>query len=146
MKYKNLRQIFACVGLFYEGIIIILFSCFNEQIVQESTIFYLIYLISVFGIYICFYGIRKRGEYLCSIDDVSGMAEVKPYVSAGILIFSASFLGMPPLLGMLGNLTLVKELLVLKQYDLLLFIFVMLTVLAYGLLRLIKSIYFDKRQ
>ena len=143
---KNLKQIFTCVGLFYVGIIIILFSCFNEKIVQQSTIFYLIYLISILGIYICLYGIRKRGEYLSCIDEISGMAEVKPYVASGLLIFSASFLGIPPLLGMLGNLTLVNGLLVVKQYDLLIFIFIMLTFLAYGLLKLIKSVYFDKRQ
>ena len=143
---SHIRQIFSCVSLFSIGAIELLLSRFGENAVQGSLIYYIVYLISIFGIYICLYGIRSHGEYLSKIDDISGMAEVKPYISSGILIFSASFLGVPPLLGMLGNMNLIDELLAQKQFGDMLFMFIMLTVLAYGLLKLIKSIYFDKRR
>jgi len=142
---KNIRQIFANVNMFNIGILLVLFSYVNQMGLQSGIIYLLIYMFSIFGIYICFYGMRSHGEYLQELSDLSGMYEVKPYISSALLIFIVSLLGVPPLLGMLGNISLVNSLLSTKSYSLIFFIFVMLSWLAYGLLGVIKSIYFDKR-
>lgn len=142
----NIRQIFSCVGLFYVGIVLLMLSPLSLTGMQSGVICLLVYLLSVFGVLTCFYGMRSHGEYVQDIEKLSGMAEVKPYISAALLVFAMSLLGMPPLLGMLGSLTIVGELLEQGGYGLILFVFLMLAWLAHGMLEVIRSIYFDDRK
>lgn len=141
----NIRRIFSCVSLFSIGIILLMLSHFNSAGLQGGIIYFLIYLLSIFGVYTCFYGMKRHGEYLQNLEDLSGLSSAKPYISASILIFIVTFLGIPPLVGVLGNIILVNTLLEQHNIGLILFIFIMLIWLAHGLLAIIKSLYFDKR-
>lgn len=143
--FTNLRQLFFCVGVFNLGIIFVLFSFSRISELQAGIVYFLIYQISMLGIYTCFYGMRYHGEYLNDVDNLSGMSATKPYISAAMLIFIFSLLGFPPLLGLLGNLTLINSLLAENAFYLIGFIFFMLIILAHGLLKVIKSIYFNPR-
>lgn len=143
---QNLKSLFACVSLFNIGVMVILLSFAAVGEMQNAVIYFLLCQTAMFGIYCCLYGIRSHGEYLQTLPEVSGMAEAKPYIAAGVLIFCASLLGIPPLLGMLAGLTMIETLLAERQYYLLAFMLIGQVILAYGLLRLIKSLYFDKRK
>ena len=142
---SNIRQIFACIGLFYTGVVLLLLSYLTQTEVQAGIIYFLIYLLSSLGMYSCLYGIRSHGEYLKDLEDLSGMYTVRPYISSALLIFNISLFGIPPFLGLLGNLSLVNNLLIQHNLWLILYIFIMLVFLAYGLLRVIKIIYFNKK-
>lgn len=145
-SYRNIRQIFSCVGMFYVGIMLLMFSQLSLTGMQSGIISLLVYMLSIFGVLTCFYGMRSQGEYVQEIDGLAGMSEVKPYISAALLVFIMSLLGMAPLLGMLGSLTVVGDLLEQKSYGLIIFIFLMLAWLAHGILGIVRSIYFERRR
>ena len=131
---ENIRELYGCAGMFNIGIVLILFSYMSTNDIQAGIIFFLIYLLSMFGIYSCFYGIRSHGEYITQIEYLSGMNEVKPYISAAFLLFSASLLGIPPLLGLLGNLALLKSLLAHNSFIIVCFTFLMMFFLIVNIL------------
>jgi len=141
----NIRQLFSCVGTFNLGIILLILSQFSQSSLQSGIIYLLVYIISIFGIYTCFYGIRYHGEYIQHIDLLSGMSSIKPYISSALLFFTISFLGVPPLLGMLGNLSMINNFLSQERYFLISFIFFMLAWFSHGMLRIIKIVFFDKK-
>lgn len=143
---RNIRHVFACTAMFNIGIVLLMFSHAGELGLQSGIIYFLVYLLTMLGVLTCFYGMRSHGEYMRELDDLSGFSKVKPYVAAGLLFFIVSLLGVPPLLGMLGNLTLVNSLLDQKSYYLIAFIAFMLVWLSHGLLEVVKSIYFDMRR
>lgn len=142
----NIRKIYQNVGLFNIGIMLILFSYLTVQDIQVGLIYFLIYLFSIFGIFSCFYGLCSHGEYINNLDDLAGINETKPYIAAALLIFSISLLGIPPLVGLLGNLYMTKLLIAHQSIKMLGFIFFMLVVLSHGLLRIFKTIYFEKKK
>lgn len=142
---KSLYVLFFCVGLFNLGAVLISFSWLNNEGIQAGITYFLIYILSMFGIYSCCYGGRSHGEYLRALEDIKGIAEVKPYIASGMLIFCASLLGIPPLLGVIGNISLVDILLKQHGFHMLGLVFFCFVIMAYGLLQLIKTLYFDKR-
>lgn len=142
----NIRKIYQNVGLFNIGVVLLLFSYLGVQDIQAGLIYFLIYLLSIFGIFSCFYGLCSHGEYVNNLENLSGIKEVKPYISAALLIFSISLLGVPPLVGLLGNLSLINTLLAHHSIGMIGFVCFMLVVLAHGILKVIKTIYFDKRK
>ena len=143
---SNIRQVFGCVGLFYKGIVLLLLSYFNIASIQSGIVYFIIYIISALGMYSCLYGIKSHGEYLSELEEFSGMYTTRPYISSALLIFSVSLLGIPPFWGLLGNFKVVNNLLDQHSYYILLYISVMLVFLAYGLLKVIKILYFNKHQ
>ena len=143
---SNLRRIYQNVGLFNIGIVLILFSYSSTADIEVGLIYFLIYLFSIFGIFSCFYGLCSHGEYVNFLENLAGVNETKPYIAAALLIFSVSLLGIPPLVGLVGNLYLTNVLLAHHSIGMLVFIFLMLVILAHGLLRVIKTIYFEKRK
>ncbi len=142
---QDIRQIFSYAGLYCLGVVLMVSSDFSETGLQSGIIFLLSGLTALCGAYTAFYGIRSKGMYLHELKNLVGMAELKPYISAALIIFMASMLGLPPFLGMIGNITVFENLLDRQMYGTLIFIFVMLIWLAHGFLYIIKSIYFDKR-
>lgn len=141
----DVRQIFSYAGLYCLGVVLIAVSAFSAAGLQSGIIFLLSGLTALCGAYTSFYGIRSKGMYLHELKSIAGMAEVKPYISAALIIFIVSILGLPPFLGMIGNIAVFENLLDRQMYGIMIFIFVMLVWLAHSFLYIIKSVYFDKR-
>ena len=143
---NNIRLLFDRVRIFNIGILLLVLSYLTLSSLQSGIIYLLVYIISIFGVYTCFYGMRSHGEYTQDIKSISGMYTIKPYISAALLIFMISLLGIPPFLGMLGNLSVLNNLLSQKSYGFIVLIFSMLPWVAHGMLNIIKSIFFDQRK
>lgn len=140
---KNLRKMFAYVALFNMGLVLAAMSDFSLYGISSGLIYLLIYMLAMTGIYAAFYGFKSKGEYVYMLKDIAGISESKPFIAAAILIFMISMLGFPPLLGFLGLVAVVNDLMVQHSYWLIVVVMAGLLMMAYAYLNVIKTIYFD---
>ncbi|MBR1604769.1 MAG: hypothetical protein IJ660_01520 [Alphaproteobacteria bacterium] len=142
---RNLRQIFGFLEVFNLGIILLLGYPLQNINIEVIFSYVLILILMLMGGYICLYGIRSRGNYLQTMEDIAGLGKVKPYLAGSLLIFCCSFIGIPPFLSVWGNFLMIHQMLNEQHFISLGVIFLFLIWVAYGILNIIKSIYFDKR-
>ncbi len=142
---NNLRRMFAYVSLCNWGMVLICISWLNDNGLLCGFISMLVYLLAQFGIYTVFYAFKSKGEYLTEQSELSGVSEVRPYISAALLIFMVSLLGIPPMLGFLGKLSVINYLIIQGSYAFIGLILTALLLLAYAFLNVIKTVYFDGR-
>lgn len=141
----NLRKLFAYVALFNLGIVLMCFSELNDNGLLSGFVCLLVWLLAQFGVYTVFYAFKRKGDYLTETADLAGLAEVRPYIAAAMLIFMVSLLGTPPMLGFLGKLSAINYLIIEGSYAFIGLILAALLLLAYAFLNVIKTIYFDAR-
>ena len=139
----DLRRMFAYVGLCNWGIVLVCLSWLNDNGLLCAFICMLVYLLAQFGIYTTFYAFKSKGEYLSELSELSGVSEVRPYISAALLVFMVSMLGTPPMLGFLGKLSVINYLIIQGSYVFIGLILTALLLLAYAFLNVIKAVYFD---
>lgn len=142
----NLRKLFAYTTLYNLGVVLICLSALNDNSLLSSFVYMLVYLMAMFGVYTVFYAFKSKGEYLTQLSDIAGISEVRPYISAAFLVFMVSLLGTPPMLGFLGKLSAVNNLVIQNRYSLIVLIMTALVMVAYAYLLIIKTIYFDPRK
>lgn len=142
---QNMRKLFACSGTYHIGIVFLCLLGFNDASLLGSFVYLVTYTLSAMGIYTAFYGFKRKGEYLRTLPEISGISEMKPFISAACLVFMISLIGTPPLLGFLGKLSVMNNLVILGNYWGILLISLALLMLAAAYLRVIKVMYFDVR-
>lgn len=142
---QNMRKLFAYSTTYHLGIILLSLAAFNDNSVLSSFIYMLVYVLAMFGIYTSFYGLRSKGEYLINLESVSGVSGMRPYVAAAMLIFLISLISTPPMLGFLGKLSVINNLVIQGSYVLIFVILLLVLGLVYAYMRIIKSLYFDAR-
>ena len=108
-------------------------------------LFYMaIYVVMTLGAFLCVQRMRgEDGEYLESIDSLSGLAETRPGLAAAMATFMWSLAGLPPFFGFWPKL-LVFQAAVAEGFNMLAVFGILGTVIgAYYYLRIVKVMYFD---
>jgi len=141
----NLHRIYAYGTMYNFGIVILIFSIFNQDANFIGFLYLLFYLISLNGIYITFYGLRSHGEFLTSLTSISGLSQSKPFLTIGLLISLFSAIGFPPLIGFLGQFSYINVLLKAKAYIILVIVLFSFLILSKAYLEIIKTIYFEPK-
>ena len=135
---------FSYVILYNLGVVLLCASDFNAKGIFTGFVCYMVYLLSLLGIYTVLYAFKSKGEYLTSLTDLTGLSRSVPYAAALFLIFLVSLLGMPPMLGFLGKLSIINYLIVGRSYVFISVVLISTLLMAYAFLNIVKTIYFDK--
>ncbi len=143
---SNFRRLFAFVSVFNIGLILFGLADFKADSVLGTFIYALIYIMSITGIYTVFLGLKSRGDYLDSLEEIGGLSAEKPYLSASALIFMFSLVGIPPLLGFWGRLALVNTLVSAERWIDMVLLLVAVIFIVSAFLRVIGTVYFEPRQ
>ena len=96
---RFLRKIFAFVGLYHTGVLLLLMGSLTMEALVSSYIYVELYLILMLGIYVCFYTFKINGNYASTINDLEGMVSMRPYISAAFLLLMISLGAVPPFIG-----------------------------------------------
>ncbi len=96
---RFLRKIFAFVGLYHTGVVLLLMGILTTEALVGSYIYVELYLILMLGIYVCFYTFKINGNYASTINDLEGMVSMRPYISAAFLLLIISSGALPPFIG-----------------------------------------------
>lgn len=141
----NLHRILSYSSMYHFGIILILLSFFKQETNFAAFVYLFVYMLSLNGSYLVFYSLKSHGEYLSSVTSLSGLAETRAYTTGALLVSLFSFIGLPPLVGFLGQLNVVSELLKNEYYISLGVILFFLLVLSKSYLDIIKTAYFEHK-
>lgn len=142
---SNLRRLFVCIRVFVVGVVLAALGKYSLNNVFGSFVYLLVSLLALIGIHTVFYGLKSKGVYLKQLQNISGVAESKPYLAAAMLFFMVSLLGMPPLLGFLGILSVTNVLVSTGAYAVIAAVLFGFLVMAAAYLRVIRVMYFDGR-
>ncbi len=109
----NIKRLLAYSSIAHAGYILMAFVPYGDAAISEKTIsagiFYLaIYAITSFGIWAVVTMLEKAEGGGLELEHFSGMGRKYPLVAVCMLIFLLSFIGIPPLLGFWGKLTLFR--------------------------------------
>lgn len=139
---KNLHGVYAYSSIYYFGIILFLISLGKEEAIFAAFIYLLCYLLVLANLYAIFYNLKTHGQYISDINSLSGLAQTRPYTTGALLISLFSLIGIPPLIGFLGQLSMADELLGNGNYIAVGIIFAALLFLSKAYLEIMKVIYF----
>lgn len=143
---QNIRKIMAYSAVYQWGIIFLMLQHFMPDAANIAFVCLVLYLLAMYGVCICLFSLKIKGEYLFMLNEFSGAACKRPYVSAMLLVFLFSLLGFPPLPGFLGIFSVLNNLSINGHYYQLVYLLVMMLFIAYAYLQIIKTFYFEKSQ
>jgi len=139
---KNLHGIYAYSSIYHFGIILFLISLGQEKAIFAGFIYLLCYILVLANLYAIFYNLKTHGQYISDINSLSGLAQTRPYTTGALMISLFSLIGIPPLIGFLGQLNMADELLENENYIAIGIVFVALLFLSKAYLDIMKVIYF----
>ena len=139
----NIRRLFAFSTIYNLGFMLLGVISFRSGAILSAFVYTIIYVMTMIGIYTVFLGLKSKGDYRSDIKDISGMSEIKPYLSASFLVFMVSIIGIPPMLGFWGRLSLIDTLVIEERWVEVSLIFIALIIIANAFLQIIRRIYFE---
>ena len=140
----NLRRYFGFSTVFHMGFLLISLISFSANSVFSSFVYLVVYVLSMSGVYTSLLGIKSKGIYLETLSAISGLSKPKPYIAAALLLFMVSLIGSPPMLGFLGKLSVINNLVLEQNYILVAAVLASLILISNGYLRLVKTLYFEE--
>ena len=143
---QNIRKIFAYSTVFHSGIILLTMRKFTLNSVNSGFIYLFVYLLAMYGICVCLFGLKRKGEYLFMLSELEGAAQKRPYISAVMLVFMFSLLGVPPFCGFLGLFSSLNYLALHHHFYQLLYLLSMMLVVGYAYLQIIRSMFFEEKR
>ncbi len=140
----NLLRIFTFSSMYHFGIVLCLISFFSLEAKFSAFLYLLVYLSGLNGVYLTFYNLKSRNEYLLTTAGLAGIIKNKPFTTGMLLISLFSLIGVPPLAGFLGQADLVYQFMTDKHSASLGIVFVFFLVLVKAYLDLIKTASFEQ--
>ena len=139
----NIRRLFGFSSVYHLGFMLFSIVSFNHGGMLSAFAYMMIYLLAMAGVYTVFLGLKSRGDFLTSLKDIDGLSDAKPYLSAALLVFMISMTGTPPLLGFLGRLSVINNLVVDERWGSVGVLLLSVLFMANAYLQVIRTVYFE---
>lgn len=140
---KNIRKIFAYSSVCQQGIIFLVLQRLTADALNTAFIYLAVYLLAMYGVCACLFGLKNKGEYLFMLSDFEGASFRRPYISAMLTFFLFSLIGFPPFLGFLGVFAVVSDLVFHNNFYQLSIVLAAFLVLVYAYLQIVRTLYFE---
>lgn len=140
---KNIRRLFAFLSVYCTGTALIGLFSFSDKAQIASFAYMVIVMLSFAGIYTVFLGMKSKGEYLSDVSAIGGLYHNRPYMSAALLVFMFSLIGLAPTLGFFGYLSIVNNLVTGSEWGAAFLLFVSLLFVAGACLQIVRTVYFE---
>ena len=142
-RENNMRKWVACIAVYGIGFTLVGLSDFSKSAIIASFAYLMITVLSLGGIYTVFLGMKSKGDYIREIEQINGFSEKRPYMSAALLVFIFSLIGMAPTLGFLGYLSVINNLIGQGEWLKITGLIMALLFLAGAGLQMIRAVYFE---
>jgi NADH-quinone oxidoreductase subunit N len=141
---NNLKRLLAYSSIGHVGFALVGLSSGTAVGVEGVAIYMAIYITMTVGIFACILSLRTSNGFVERIDELSGLAQRRPFVAAVIAVLMFSLIGLPPLAGFFA-----KWHVFLAAVEAQLFVLAVIGVLASAVsafyyLRIVKVMYFDE--
>jgi NADH-quinone oxidoreductase subunit N len=108
LSQRNIKRLLAYSAIGNMGYALIGIVVGTEDGVRASTLYVILYLIMVVGVFACLLNITRRSQETSSLDDLKGLVKVYPGTAFILSFLLFSMAGIPPLAGFLGKLYVFK--------------------------------------
>ncbi|MDD7313183.1 MAG: proton-conducting transporter membrane subunit [bacterium] len=143
-RESNIRRLFAYVWIYGQGLVLMSLTGFDENRIIAAFAYMVIMILAFAGIYTVFLGFKSKGDYLSELREMSGFSQTRPYMSATLMVFMFSLIGLAPTLGFFGYLSVAHNLTAAGDFWRLGSIFVSLLFVANACLQVIRTVYFEQ--
>ena len=143
---QNIRKIFAYIAVYNAGIILLTLRRFTPNALNAGFCYMFTYLLAMFGICTCLFGLKRKGEYLFMVSEFEGAAQKRPYISAMMVIFMFSLLGLPPFSGFFGLFSALNYQALHHHFYQLIYLLTMMLVVGYAFLQLVRVLYVEEHK
>ncbi len=140
----NLKRLLAYSSIGHVGFMLVGLVGGTAQGVQSVLMYLTIYSLMTMGAFGLLMLLRRKDIYLETIDDVAGLSEQAPAYAFMLMLLMFSIAGIPPLAGFFAKFYVFSAA-VAAGYSWLAILAVLFSVIvAYYVLRVVRSMYFDK--
>lgn len=108
LAQRNIKRLLAYSAIGNMGYALIGIVVGTEEGVTASTLYILLYLIMVVGVFSCLLNITRRSQETNTIEDLKGLVRFYPGTAFILSFLLFSMAGVPPLAGFLGKLYIFK--------------------------------------
>ena len=143
---RNLKKIFAYSGVYNLGMLLLLVSPFTASNLLGGFIYLQVYILALFGVYTAFYSFKSNGVYLSNLNMINSIAKVRPFISASMLFFMLSMMGIAPFPGFIGQLYALESFAESSSYLILFVALLSMLVLMTAYLQIVRSMYFNQKE
>lgn len=140
----NIKRLMAYSSIGHMGYALLGLAA-GTQLGIRGTLFYLaFYSLTNLGVFACIQAMRRGGEAVEKIEDLSGLARTRPALAFALAAMMLSLSGLPPLAGILAKVFIFLAAIQAHLYILAAFGVLTSVVGAYYYLRIVKVMYFDE--
>jgi NADH-quinone oxidoreductase subunit N len=141
---QNIKRLMAYSSIGNIGYALIGLAAGGKEGVASILIYMAIYLFMTVGTFAVILLMRRNGEEVEAIDDLSGLSRTHPGMALALAIFMFSMAGIPPLAGFFSKLYVFMAAVHEQLYVLAVIGVVTSVVGAYYYVRIVKIMYFDE--
>ena len=142
----SIKRLMAYSSIGHMGYALIGLATNTQAGIQGVLIYMVTYVFMSAGVFACIIAMRRRGQPLEKISDLSGLARTDPMLALAFAVFMFSMAGIPPFSGFFGKLYVFKAAVDSGLWTLAVIGVLTSVIGAYYYLRVIKVMYFDDAQ
>ena len=140
----NIKRLMACSSIGRFGFALIGLAAGGEQGVQALLIYLAIYLVMTLGSFACILAMRRDGQPVEDISELSGLAQNNLPMAFILAMLLFSLAGVPPLAGFFGKFYVFAAAVKAELYGLAIIGVLASVVGAFYYLRIVKVMFFDE--
>ncbi len=141
---RNIKRLMAYSSIGHMGFALIGLAAATEEGVQGVLVYIAIYIAMTLGTFACILSMRRDGQMVEEIGDLSGLARTKPAMAFLFAMLLFSMAGIPPLAGFFAKFYVFLAAIKAGLYALAVIGVVTSVVGAYYYLTIVKIMYFDE--
>ncbi|MGL4439352.1 MAG: NADH-quinone oxidoreductase subunit NuoN [Bosea sp. (in: a-proteobacteria)] len=141
---RNIKRLMAYSSIGHMGFALVGLAAGTVNGVQGVAIYMAIYLVMTLGTFACILCMRRDGQMVEDIEELSGLSQTQPLMAFCLAMLLFSLAGIPPLAGFFAKFYVFTAAIEAKLYYVAVLGVIASVVGAYYYLRIVKIIYFDK--
>tara|TARA_B100000700_G_scaffold331748_1_gene467931 strand:+ start:8332 stop:9789 length:1458 start_codon:yes stop_codon:yes gene_type:complete len=141
---SNIKRLLAYSSIGHVGYALVGLAAGTEEGIKGVLIYLAIYMTMTIGAFACVLAMKRKGQMVETIDDLSGLSRTNPSMAFVFSIFMFSMAGIPPLAGFFGKFYVFMAAIKADLIGLAIIGVLASVVGAFYYIRIVKVMYFDK--
>jgi NADH-quinone oxidoreductase subunit N len=139
----NIKRLMAYSSIGHMGYALIGLATGTPEGIRGVLVYMIVYVFMSAGTFACIIAMRRKGQMLEQISDLSGLSRTDPGLALALAVFMFSMAGIPPLSGFFGKLYVFLAAVQSGLWALAIIGVLTSVVGAFYYLRIVKVMYFD---
>ena len=140
---KNINRFFGNFCIVNFGYILLAVSLMSDIKFQNIFLYLIIYIFLLFGIFSIFILLKKNGEPILNLSDLSNLSSSQPFISLTLLVLLLSMCGIPPFAGFFSKWLILFSLIENGNSYILFSVMLSSFLVIFSCLKIVKIIYFE---